>query len=89
MCSAGNKGEEPMQVFYIYFDTAIYDIIEKDVKMTLTAYIGVIDGNMGLFTGFSILSVVEMCYYFFILLKSIFWRNIYLMKKATQKCDTI
>ena len=50
-------------VVQIYFDTATYDKIEKDVKMTLTAQIGLIGGTMGLLTGFSILSGVEILYF--------------------------
>ena len=50
-------------VVQIYFDTATYDKIEKDIKMTLTAQIGLIGGTMGLLTGFSILSGVEILYF--------------------------
>ena len=53
----------PLMVVQIYFDTATYDTIERDVKMTLTAQIGLIGGTMGLLTGFSILSGVEIVYY--------------------------
>ena len=53
----------PLQLVQIYFDTATYDQIEKDVKMTLTAQIGLIGGTMGLLTGFSILSAVEILYF--------------------------
>ena len=47
----------------IYFKTATYDEIERDVKVTLEAQLGLIGGTMGLFTGFSILSGVEIIYY--------------------------
>ena len=47
----------------IYFDTATYDEIERDVKVTLNAQLGLIGGTMGLLTGFSILSGVEIIYY--------------------------
>ena len=53
----------PLMVVQIYFDTATYDTIERDVKMTLTAQIGLIGGTMGLLTGFSILSGVEILYF--------------------------
>ena len=52
-----------MQVIQIYFDTATYDEIERDVKVTLNAQLGLIGGTMGLLTGFSILSGVEILYY--------------------------
>ena len=53
----------PLKLIQIYFDTATYDEIERDVKMTLTAQIGLIGGTMGLLTGFSILSGVEIIYF--------------------------
>ena len=37
--------------------------MEQDKKMTLEAQLGVIGGTMGLLTGFSILSGVEIVYY--------------------------
>ena len=53
----------PLQLVQIYFNTATYDQIERDVKMTFTAQIGLIGGTMGLLTGFSILSGVEILYF--------------------------
>ena len=47
----------------VYFDTATYVEIEKDRKVTLEAQLGVIGGTMGLLTGFSILSSVEIVYF--------------------------
>ena len=47
----------------IYFDTGTYDSIERDVKVTINAQLGLIGGTMGLLTGFSILSAVEIIYY--------------------------
>ena len=47
----------------IYFNTATYDMIERDVKVTLEAQLGLIGGTMGLLTGFSILSGVEIVYF--------------------------
>ena len=47
----------------IYFDTATYDEIGRDVKVTINAQLGLIGGTMGLLTGFSILSGVEILYY--------------------------
>jgi len=53
----------PLEAVYIYFDTATYDEIEKDEKVTMKAQLGLIGGTMGLLTGFSILSGVEIVYY--------------------------
>ena len=62
----------PLQVIEIFFDTGTYDDIERDVKVTINAQLGLIGGTMGLLTGFSILSGVELLYYiikFFLSLK--------------------
>ena len=53
----------PLQVFKIYFDTATYDEIQRDVKVTVNAQLGLIGGTMGLLTGFSILSGVELIFF--------------------------
>ena len=56
------KDPEP-QVVQIYFDTASYDEIERDKKIKLESQISLIGGTMGLFTGFSIISGVEIIYF--------------------------
>ena len=73
----------PLEAVYVYFDTAVYDEIERDIKVifvssniwwaqnkkelkvTMEAQLGLIGGTMGLLTGFSILSGVEIIYYLF------------------------
>ena len=55
----------------IFFDTATYDKIERDVKITMEAALGLIGGTMGLLTGFSILSGVEIVYFCIKLLVSL------------------
>ena len=52
-----------LQVIEIYFDSATYDEIRRDVKVTVEAQLGLIGGTMGLLTGFSILSGVEIIYF--------------------------
>ena len=47
----------------IFFDTASFDEIERDKEIKLTNQISLIGGTMGLFTGFSILSGIEMIYF--------------------------
>ena len=54
---------ENLQLIQIYFDTATFDEIERDVKVTMEAQLGLIGGTMGLLTGFSILSGVEIIYF--------------------------
>ena len=66
---SNGSGEElprsTLQLVQIYFDTATFDKIEKDKKITLEAQLGLIGGTMGLLTGFSILSGVEIIYFIF------------------------
>ena len=52
-----------MDIFHIFFDTATYDEIERDVKNSLEDQLGLLGGTLGLFTGFSILSGVEILFY--------------------------
>ena len=47
----------------IFFSTDTYDEIQRDVKITTEAALGLIGGTMGLLTGFSILSGVEIIYH--------------------------
>ena len=58
-----SSNEEDIYFIEIYFDTSTYEKVEQDKKMTLEAQLGLIGGTMGLLTGFSILSGVEILYY--------------------------
>ena len=58
-----SSNEAEIYFIEIYFDTSTYDKVEQDKKMTLEAQLGLIGGTMGLLTGFSILSGVEILYY--------------------------
>ena len=53
----------PLQLVQIFFATATFDKIEKDEKVTFEAQLGLIGGTMGLLTGFSILSAIEILYF--------------------------
>ena len=48
---------------HIFFDSPTFDKVQKDAKVTLVGALGLIGGTMGLFTGFSILSGIEILYY--------------------------
>ena len=72
LCPAAYIEYTPLHLVQIYFDTATYDQIERDVKVTVESQLGLIGGTMGLLTGFSILSAVEIVYFvvrFFLSLK--------------------
>ena len=62
----------PLQLIQIYFDANTYDKILRGIKLTPENQLGLIGGTMGLFTGFSILSAIEIIYFairFFLPLK--------------------
>ena len=47
----------------IYFDGSTFDIITKDRAAKFADMISAIGGTLGLFTGFSIMSAVEIFYF--------------------------
>ena len=47
----------------IYFDTPTFDIITKDRAAKFVDMLSAIGGTMGLLTGFSIISGVEIVYF--------------------------
>ena len=47
----------------IYFDTATFDTIKKDTSAKIVDILSAIGGTMGLLTGFSIISGVEILFY--------------------------
>ena len=54
-----------MKLVQIYFDTATFDKIERDEKVKFTAALGLVGGTMGLLTGFSIISGIEVVFFLF------------------------
>ena len=57
--------ESTLQLVQIYFDTATYDEVERDKKIKTEAQLSLIGGTMGLLTGFSIISGVEIMFFLF------------------------
>ena len=49
----------------IFFDTATFDNIERDKKIKTEAQLSLIGGTMGLLSGFSIISGVEIVFFLF------------------------
>ena len=56
-------GRHGWHVFATLFDTASYDEIERDKKIKFEGQLSLIGGTMGLLTGFSIISGVEILYF--------------------------
>ena len=59
----------------IYFDTPTFDKIIKDKKVKFVDILSAIGGTMGLLTGFSIISGVEILYYFAQFMFDLFYSN--------------
>ena len=57
--------ELPLKLKYvrIYFDATTFDIITKDKAAKFVDMLSAIGGTMGLLTGFSIISGVEVIYF--------------------------
>ena len=63
----------------IFFDTATFDDIERDKKIKIEAQLSLIGGTMGLLTGFSIISGVEIVFFLLKLIRSL----------KIPKCDVV
>ena len=59
-----------LQLVQIYFDTATFDDIERDKKVKFNAQLSMVGGTLGLLSGFSIISGVEIIFFLIRLLKS-------------------
>ena len=55
--------ELKLHIVNIYFNTPTVDEITKDAKTNIETQISVIGGTLGLFTGFSIMSGIEILYF--------------------------
>ena len=67
----GEEIQSTLQLVQIYFDTATFDDIERDKKIKMEAQLSLIGGTMGLLTGFSIISGVEIIFFLFRLINFI------------------
>ena len=52
-----------MRFVKIFFDTPTFDLVTKDRAAKFTDMLSAIGGTMGLLTGFSIISAVEIVYF--------------------------
>ena len=52
-----------LQVVLVGIGSATYDQIEYDLAFTMEGALGLVGGTMGLFSGFSVISGVEIVYY--------------------------
>ena len=61
----------------IYFDTPTFDRITKDRAAKFVDMLSAIGGTMGLLTGFSIISGVEIIYFAARIFISVIWKKMY------------
>ena len=57
------ESSSTLQLVQIHFDTATFDDIERDKKIKTEAQVSLIGGTMGLFSGFSIISGIEIVFF--------------------------
>ena len=60
---SGFQWKNKLRLVRIFFDTAIFDKITKDRAAKFVDMLSAIGGTMGLLTGFSIISGVEILYF--------------------------
>ena len=63
MVISGHQWENKLRFVKIYFDTPTFDRITKDRAAKFVDMLSAIGGTMGLLTGFSIISAVEIIYF--------------------------
>ena len=61
---SGEELEAELHLVHIFFDTATFDNIHKDKKIKFEAQLSLVGGTMGLLTGFSIISAIEIINFF-------------------------
>ena len=63
MIFQGYEWKNQLRYVRIYFDTPTFDSITKDRAAKFVDMLSAIGGTMGLLTGFSIISAVEIIYF--------------------------
>ena len=59
----GFKRQTKLHWVHIYFNTPTFDKITRDEKANFVAKMSTLGGTMGLLTGFSIISLVEILFF--------------------------
>ena len=70
-----DEWKNKLRLVRIYFDTPTFDRIEKDSAVKGVDMLSAIGGTMGLLTGFSIISGVEIIYFAINIAWKIFQKN--------------
>ena len=63
MADYTHEWKNKLRLVRIYFDTPTFDRIEKDRAAKFVDMLSAIGGTMGLLTGFSMISAVEIFYF--------------------------
>ena len=75
LCISGFEWKNDLKFVRIYFDTPTFDRITKDKSAKPADILSAIGGTMGLLTGFSIISGVEILYYAVMIAISVIKKN--------------
>ena len=81
----GFEWKNKLRYVRIYFETLTFDRIEKDRAAKFVDMLSAIGGTMGLLTGFSIISAVEILYFAAKIIINVFCKN----TRVTQKRSLI
>ena len=65
-----------LKLVQIYFDTATFDEIERDAKVNFVTAMSLIGGTMGLLTGFSVISGIEILLFLFKFITSLLMKYV-------------
>ena len=71
-CFSDDQWKNKLRYVRIYFDTPTFDRITKDRAAKFVDMLSAIGGTMGLLTGFSIISGVEILYF----VAKIIWNSV-------------
>ena len=82
MFSGEEASGSSLKLVQIYFDTDTFDDIERDKKIKFDAQLSLIGGTMGLLTGFSIISGIEIVLFVF---RWINWAGMKFLKISSRK----
>ena len=74
LISTSNEVEQRLEIVEIYFKAPTFDEVVKDARTNFVTKISMLGGTLGLFTGFSILSGIEIIYFSILLVVRMYQR---------------
>ena len=71
-CGCFPAVEQRLEIIEIYFATPTFDKVTRDARTNFVTKMSMIGGTLGLFTGFSVISAIQILYFAIILFLRIF-----------------